>query len=251
MNLHRMSGRAIHYQQVTLALLFLVGGCTTESADPARGPRSQPGTEMGAYAPGQHPLYDGRFVVTGDRIYQVGSLSDSSPWDHMGDDATNVRSVGGRVEVDVDEIANSGTFRAELQLPEGTYVLELDRFEEFSPCQDGGVAAWLFEHGDAGCGDSNWPKSILYVAGWGWGNATLNGTPLRTNYQIHFMVTQGIRDRESLVVRSGETGPSGAGAVNPAAMQLDFYIRSPETNDANHPAREVFDHFFAMEVTWR
>ena len=89
------------------------------------------------------------------------------------------------------------------------------------------------------------------MAGWGWGNATLNGTPLRTNYQIHFMVTQGMRDRESLVVRSGETGPSRAGAVNPAAMQLDFYIRSPETNDANHPAREVFDHFFAMEVTWR
>ena len=206
---------------------------------------------MGAYAPGQHPLYDGRFIVTGDRIYQVGGLSDSSPWDHMGDDATNVRSVGGTVEVDVDEIANSGAFRAELQLPEGTYVLELDRFEEFSPCQDGGVAAWLFEHGNSGCGDSNWPKSILYVAGWGWGNATLDGAPLRTNYQIHFMVTQGMRDRESLVVRSGETGPSGAGAINPAAMQLDFYIRSPETNDANHPTREVFDHFFAMEVTWR
>ena len=251
MSLHRMRVRAIRDQQVALVLLFLAGGCTTRSEGPARGPRTQPGTEMGAYAPGQHPLYDGRFVVTGDRICQVGGLSDSSPWDHMGDDATNVRSVGGTVEVDVDEIANSGAFRAELQLPEGTYVLELDRFEEFSPCQDGGVAAWLFEHGDSGCGDSNWPKSILYVAGWGWGNATLDGAPLRTNYQIHFMVTQGMRDRESLVVRSGETGPSGAGAINPAAMQLDFYIRSPETNDANHPAREVFDHFFAMEVTWR
>jgi hypothetical protein len=44
---------------------------------------------------------------------------------------------------------------------------------------------------------------------------------------------------------------SSAGAVNPAAQQLDFYIRSPEANEANHPAREVFDHFFAMEVTWR
>ena len=34
-------------------------------------------------------------------------------------------------------------------------------------------------------------------------------------------------------------------------MQLDFYIRSPDANDTNHPGREVFDHFFAMEVTWR
>mgnify|MGYP006177352639 CR=1 FL=1 len=85
-----------------------------------------------------------------------------------------------------------------------TVALPLDRFEEFSPCQDGGIAAWLFEHGDSGCGDANWPKSILYVAGWGWGDATLNGAPLHSDYQIHFMVTQGMRDRETLDVRLRE-----------------------------------------------
>jgi hypothetical protein len=47
----------------------------------------------------------------------------------------------------------------------------------------------------------------------------------------------------------GKTSP--AGAVNPALQQLDFYIRSPEENSANHPNREVLDHFFAMEVTWK
>ena len=129
--------------------------------------------------------------------------------------------------------------------------VEIDRFEEFSPCHDGGIASWLFEHGDSRCGDSNWPKGILYIAGWGWGNATLDGEPLHTEHQIHFMVTQGIRDRETLAVQSDRTGAEGAGAVNPAMIQLDFYIRSPESNDANHPTREVFDHFFAMEVIWR
>jgi hypothetical protein len=120
------------------------------------------------FTPEQHPLYDGRFVVTGSRVHQVGTLSDASPWDHMGDDATNLRPVGGTIEVDVNERANTGTFRATLDLPEGRYVVTIDRFEEFSPCQDGGIAAWLFEHGDSGCGDANWPKSVLYVAGWGW-----------------------------------------------------------------------------------
>jgi len=226
-----------------------------ESADAPmeqeRGPRIQPGTEMDLYAPSQHPLYDGHFVVSGQRVYQVGTLNDASPWDHMGDDASNLRSVDGTIDIDVNEIENTGTFRAELELPEGTYVVTIDRFEEFSPCQDGGIAAWLFEHGDAGCGDSNWPKSLLYVAGWGWGDATLNGETLRDDYQVHFMVTQGMRNRETLEVHPEMTGPSGAGAVNPAAMQLDFYIRSPENNEDNHPTREVFDHFFAMEVTWR
>jgi hypothetical protein len=168
----------------------------------------------------------------------------------MGDDASNVRPVDGSILIDVNEIDNGGTFRAELELPEGRYVVELDRFHEFSSCQDGGIAAYLFEHGNSGCGDSNWPKSLLYVAGWGYGHATLNGETLYDDYEIHFMVTQGMRERDSLRVML-EPSTGEAGAVNPAAQQLDFYIRSPERNEANHPNREVFDHFFAMAVTWR
>ena len=98
----------------------------------------------------------------------------------------------------------------------------------------------------------NWPKSLLYVAGWGTGSATLNDELLYEDYQIHFMVTQGMRDRDTLATRYPLAGrTSAAGAVNPALQQVDFYIRSPDTNDANHPSREVFDHFFAMETTWR
>ncbi len=224
--------------------------CTTP--DPEPGARHQPGTEICLYAPEQHDLYDGRFILTGSRVYQVGTLSDATPWDHMGNDAATVGPVGGTVQIDVDEINNTGSFRAELQLPEGLYVVELDEFVEFSPCQDGGIAAFLFEHGDAGCGDANWPKSLLYVAGWGTGSATLNGEALYDDYQIHFMVTQGMRDRETLRTNYPLADKlSPAGAVNPALQQLDFYIRSPERNAENHPDREVFDHFFAMEVTWR
>jgi len=247
-----MSGPTV---MMSASALLLAAGCSPSAEQPegqerAAGPQDQPGTTMGIYTPAQHPLYDGRFVITGARVYQVGTLTDPAPWDHMGDDGTNVRPVEGTIEIDVDERANTGIFRAELDLPEGRYVVEMDRFEAFSPCHDGGIAAWLFEHGDSGCGDANWPKSILFVAGWGWGSATLDGAPLHTDYQIHFMVTQGMRDRQSLAVRSDGVGPTGAGAVNPAAIQVDFYIRSPEENPANHPGREVFDHFFAMETTW-
>ncbi len=242
----------------TAVLLISMPGCSgsvpEESAtaqEPERGPRTQPGTAMGLYEPGQHDLYDGRFVISGARIYQVGTLNDESPWDHMGNDGTTLRPVGGTAEIDVDEIANTGTFRAELELPEGKYVIDLEEIKEFSPCQDGGIAAFLFEHGDSGCGDANWPKSLLYVAGWGMGSATLNGEPLYDDYEIHFMVTQGMRDRDLVAHYPLNSKTSEAGAVNPALQQLDFYIRSPERNDANHPNREVFDHFFAMEVTWK
>jgi hypothetical protein len=238
------------FRALRASVVLALAGIATAVAQPERGPRAQPGTAMDLYAPEQHELYDGRFVIRGSRVYQAGTLDDASPWDHMDDDASDLRPVGGEVLIDVDEIENSGTFRAELDLPEGRYVVELDRFHEFSPCQDGGIAAYLFEHGNSGCGDMNWPKSLLYVAGWGYGRATLNGEPLYEDYEIHFMVTQGMRDRDTLRVML-EPGSGEAGAVNPATQQLDFYIRSPERNDANHPTREVFDHFFAMEVTWR
>jgi hypothetical protein len=44
---------------------------------------------------------------------------------------------------------------------------------------------------------------------------------------------------------------SAAGAVDPAAIQIDFFIRSAKGDARNNPTREVFDHFFAMEVAWR
>ena len=214
--------------------------------------RQQPDANITLYAPDQHDLYDGRFVLGASRVYQVGRHGDASGWNHMGNDAGEAHAVEGKVEVDVNEKDNTGSFVARLRIPEGDLVIEAERFHEFSPCQDGGVAAYLYEHGDSGCGDTNWPKTFIWVAGWGFGNATLNGKSLYEDYQIHFMVTQGIRDRKTLQVKYPLPGKmSSAGEVNPAAMQLDFYIRSPETDDRNNPPRKVFDHFFAMEVTWK
>ena len=213
-------------------------------------PRQQPGAEITIYSPEQHTLYDGHFVVSGSRVYMVGSLDDPTGWDHMDNEAATVHAVDGTANFDVNEIDNTGTFEARLQIPEGEFVLILDRFNEFTPCQNGGVAAFLYEHGsNSGCGDMNWPKTLVYVAGWGYGHAMLNGEPLYRNHEMHFMVTQGIRDRETLRVNYPPAS-DGAGAVNPAAQQLDFYLRSPETNSENTPGRAVFTHFFAMDVTW-
>lgn len=247
------------------ALALVLLSCTNGAQDDGSGDREdssvdaqptslrqQPGTEMTLYTPEQHDLYDGHFVLSAGTIYQVGTLSDSPGWNHLGNDAANVRPVAGTAEIDVDERENTGTFVARLELPEGELVIELERFHEFNPCQDGGVAAFIFEHGDSGCGDTNWPKTMIYIAGWGFGKATLDGETLYEDYQIHFMVTQGMRNRETLEVDYPLLNKkSQAGAVNPATQQLDFFIRSPETDDRNNPTRAVFDHFFAMEVTWK
>jgi hypothetical protein len=221
-------------------------------------PRSQPGTDMTIYSPKQHGLYDGKFKLSCGRTYVVGSLSDKEGWEHMDNPGTNSKLVEGTVEIDVDEIKNTGAFVAKLKLPEGMFEMKLDRFKEGLPCQDGGVASMIFEHGDSGCGNTLWPKTILYIAGWGIANATLDGKPLFTDYEAHFMVTQGIRHRETLKVDYPQPSrkdihgkPSLAGEVNPAAMQCDFWIRSAKQNNKNNPPHDQFMHFYSLEVTWK
>ena len=75
----------------------------------------------------------------------------------------NVRPVAGGVEIDVNDLRNTGRFEARLNIPEGDLVLVIDRFHEFSPGQNGGIVGFLHEHGtDSGCGDNNWPKTFVY-----------------------------------------------------------------------------------------
>jgi hypothetical protein len=153
------------------------------------------------FAPEQHDLYDGHYVLSANRIYLVGGVNDPAGWDHMDNEAKDVKPVSGTADIDVNDLTNTGTFEARLKIPEGDLVLAIDKFNEFTPCQNGGIVGFLHEHGtDSGCGDDNWPKTFVYIAGWGFGHATLNGKPLYENYEMHFMITQGIRDRKTLRV---------------------------------------------------
>ncbi|MGE0705280.1 MAG: hypothetical protein AB7F99_01105 [Vicinamibacterales bacterium] len=241
----------MHRPILTTAVLLSTLGAL--SAQQAPDPRQQPGASIHIFAPEQHDLYDGRFVLSAARVHMVGTLDDPPGWDHMDNDAKSVNPVEGTAEINVDEKANTGTFTARLRIPEGDLELVLDRWNEFSPCQNGGIVAYLHEHGaDSGCGDNSWPKTFVFLAGWGFGHATLNGKPLYQDYEMHFMVTQGIRDRQTLRVNYPKADKKlPAGEVNPATQQIDFYIRSPQQNPQNRPGREVFLHFFGMEVTWK
>ena len=44
---------------------------------------------------------------------------------------------------------------------------------------------------------------------------------------------------------------AAAGETNPVTQQIDSYIRSSQQNPKNRPNRQVFLHFFGMEITWK
>ena len=61
---------------------------------------------------------------------------------------------------------------------------------------------------------------------------------------MHFMVTQGLRDRKTLRVNyplAGKKLPGGE--TNPATQQIDFYIRSPQQNPKNRRSPGVHAFF--------
>src|SRR5438046_10741220 len=81
-------------------------------------PRRQPGADITLYAPEQHDLYDGHFVLSAYRVYQVAGLHDDAGWNHMSNDASAIHTVKGNVDVDVDELKTSGRFVASLDTHE-------------------------------------------------------------------------------------------------------------------------------------
>ena len=58
-------------------------------------PRQQPGASVTIFAPEQHDLYDGRFILSAGRVHMVGSLNDPPGWDHLDNAAKTVKPVSG------------------------------------------------------------------------------------------------------------------------------------------------------------
>jgi hypothetical protein len=74
----------------------LIAGVAIGSSLPAQqqpNPRQLPGATVHIFAPEQHDLYDGHFVISANRIYMVGGLKDPEGWDHLDNEAKNVRPV--------------------------------------------------------------------------------------------------------------------------------------------------------------
>jgi hypothetical protein len=95
-------------RNVMLMVAVLLGAVI--AAQQAQNPRQQPGAMVHIFAPEQHDLYDGHFVISANRIDMVGGLNDPEGWDHLDNEARNLRLLSGTAEIDVNEIQNTGTF---------------------------------------------------------------------------------------------------------------------------------------------
>src|SRR6185437_11746868 len=121
----------------------------------------------GFLRPLKHPHYSGEFHLTGDRATLIGSMRDAAPWDHLDYAGKHLTAVKGTIEIEVNELTNRGRVVAEFTEGADRYRIVFDQFAAKAPFQDGGIATRIYEHGDSNNGDPLYPKTWLYLGGWG------------------------------------------------------------------------------------
>jgi hypothetical protein len=125
-------------------------------------PKENEGTRI--FKATEHPFYSGEFHLKGERATLIGSMRDTPPWDHLDYAGKRLNSVKGTIDIDVNELTNTG--RVLVEFVEGTdrYRIVFDRFSAKAPFQNGGIATRVYEHGDSNNGDPLYPKTWLYLA---------------------------------------------------------------------------------------
>jgi hypothetical protein len=199
----------------------------------------------------EHPNYTGLFRLKGEKATLVGSMHDRSTWDHLDYAGKHLTPVQATLDIEVNERANTGRVVGEFVEGSDRYRVVFDRFAASQPFQDGGLATRVYEHGDSGNGDPLYPKTWLYLAGWGKADVFKNGQVMFKDYDAHFMVMERSRDPETHVVRYPMKRTLPGGETDPAGMEIDLWVRSKETNNENFPPFETFLHLYWEEVTWR
>ncbi|BFU95631.1 MAG: hypothetical protein NTNFB02_23530 [Nitrospira sp.] len=176
----------------------------------------------------EHPYYTGEFHISGGRATLVGSMQDVSPWDHLDYGGKHLNPVQGSIDLTVNDLTNSGQVKAKFVEGPDRYHIVFDRFSAKAPFQNGGIATRIYEHGDSGNGDPLYPKTWLYLAGWGTATVWKNDQLLHKDYDAHFMVMERSRDPKTREVRYPVKRTLPGGETDPAGMEIDLWVRSKE-----------------------
>lgn len=236
-----------------ITLVAAIAGCGWISAQAEDGqfgtPKGAEGTRI--FKAPEHPFYSGEFRLKGERATLIGSMRDTAPWDHLDYAGKRLNAVKGTIEIEVNERSNTGRVVAEFVEGPHQYRIVFDRFAQRVSYQDGGIATRIYEHGDSNNGDPLYPKTWLYLGGWGTATMYQDDQVLYKDYDAHFMVMERSRDPKTHEVRYPVKRTLPGGETDPAGMEIDLWVRSKEQNTNNFPPFETFVHLCWEEVTWR
>ncbi len=94
-------------------------------------PKGSEGTRI--FKATEHPYYTGQFRLRGQKATLVGGMQDQSPWDHLDYAGKHLNPVQGAIDIDVNEITNTGRVIAEFTEGAARYKVVFDRFSASRP----------------------------------------------------------------------------------------------------------------------
>jgi len=227
------------------ALLVLPAGFA--GADEGQG--GAVGGEIMGFADSHSPIWQ----LKGTSPFLIGGYGDNFSYDG----ARVVPLVGkARAALDVNNNSGTGVFTVHGTInPEKgkTYTGEIVFY--FTPgeggpaFQEGGVADFVYLHGDTGQDAPVMPKTRTFVASWGTADIFINGKLVYPKLIGHIMYTEGTRDHVSQEVynarREGHYSPkdpTNGSIADPNATELHFVAHSMKADKNNFPQHTVWLH---------
>ncbi|RLC27559.1 MAG: hypothetical protein DRH37_10605 [Deltaproteobacteria bacterium] len=195
----------------------------------------------------------------------IGGYSDN--FNYSGE---NVRPLIGTATVDVDSAANWGTVMANVRTTAesgpirfskdvsltGDITVVMRDFNEEAPYMKGGIAEFLWLHGDTGQGTPVMPRQFTFLAGWGRVDVYVNGELRYPGLEGHFMYTEQARrgaEDGYKVMRSDGTLYSPRLAdktrfTNSSDGELHIVVHSPTPDEGNFPQQSQWMHLNFADV---
>jgi hypothetical protein len=178
--------------------------------------------------------------------------------DNFSHDGSSVTPLIGKAKVVLDAEKNTGTARftvfGTVNPEKGkTYTGEITlhyRVGSGGPAfQEGGVADFVYLHGDTGQDAPVMPKIRTFLGSWGSADVFINGELVYPNLMAHIMYTERGRDPVTQTVHKGDgksiydpKTPADGSVVDPNGRELHFVAHNMKEDKGNFPPHKVWIH---------
>ena len=208
---------------------------------------------------GAHDYSEADWTLKAQNALIIGGYADN--FDYSGE---NVRPLIGTATVAVDSYLDTGVVVADVKTtPEsgpirfsknealtGDIRVVLTDFSGDAPYMEGGIAEYVWLHGDTGQGAPVMPRQFTFLAGWGRVDIYVNGELRYPGLEGHFMYTEQARrgpEQGYRIMRDDGSlySPTLADKTrftDSSSGELHIVVHSPDSDESNFPPQSQWMH---------
>ncbi len=227
--------------------VFLITSSISWADQPEKGPK-----DVKSF-PGAHDVV---WQVVGAKPHLIGGYGDN--FNYSGDKVTPLTGeakvfVDSEQEIGMMIVKVHGTIHPE---KEKTYTGEIMLVYKVWPqpeapaFQEGGVADFIYLHGDSKQGPPVMPKLRAFLGAWALADLYVDGKLIYKDLDGHMMYTERSRDPETQAIYADESKttfyspktPEKGYVIDPEGRELHFVAHSMEQDPDNFPSNTVWIH---------